>query len=60
MVAMHNYENKAYYHYDVHNLYGHSQAIATHNAFKKLKVGKRPFVLTRSNYVGTGKYSAHW
>lgn len=60
MIAVHKYNGKLYYHYDVHNLYAHSQAIATYDAFKKLKVGKRPFVLTRSNFIGTGKYAAHW
>lgn len=30
MIALHNKDNKQYYHYDVHNLYGHSQAIASY------------------------------
>ncbi len=24
------------------------------------KNGMRPFVVTRSNFIGTGKYSGHW
>ncbi|WCJ19441.1 Alpha-glucosidase [Euphorbia peplus] len=45
--------------YDAHSLYGFTQAIATHKALLETR-GKRPFVLTRSSFVGTGKYSAHW
>jgi hypothetical protein len=30
MIALHSKDNKPYYHYDVHNLYGHSQAIASY------------------------------
>jgi alpha-glucosidase (family GH31 glycosyl hydrolase) len=46
-------------HYYVHNLYGHSEAIATHNALKSIQ-NRRPFVLSRSTFPSGGRYTAHW
>lgn len=47
-------------HYDVHSLYGHFHAKVTYSALEKIHEGKRPMILSRSTYSGSGKYAAHW
>lgn len=43
-----------------HNQYALGMAIATREGFEKAHPGKRPFVISRSGYVGVGKYAAIW
>ncbi|XP_038011667.1 maltase-glucoamylase, intestinal-like [Motacilla alba alba] len=46
-------------HYNTHSLFGWSQTEPTFNAVQQA-TGKRAFVLSRSTFVGSGKYGAHW
>ena len=45
--------------YNMHNLYGISEQIATHNGLTEIR-NKRPFLLTRSSFLGSGKQTAKW
>ena len=44
--------------YDTKDLYGHSMSQATRNHFNQMN--KRGFILTRSNFAGTGSLANHW
>ncbi|KAF5269885.1 hypothetical protein FQR65_LT05683 [Abscondita terminalis] len=46
-------------HYNVHNLYGFTQAIVTNFALADIR-GKRPLVISRSSFPGLGRYAGHW
>jgi alpha-glucosidase (family GH31 glycosyl hydrolase) len=47
--------------YDTHNLYGHMECQATYTALVEIYGSRRkPFILTRSSFIGTGKYAAKW
>ncbi|KAF8976085.1 hypothetical protein BGZ46_008584 [Entomortierella lignicola] len=46
--------------YDAHNLYGHMEAIATYNAIRSINPEKKPFVLSRSTFPGSGQFACKW
>ena len=47
-------------HYNVHSLYGWSEAQATTAALQALNPKNRTFILSRSTFVGSGRWAAHW
>lgn len=46
--------------YDVHNLNGHQILNATYSGLEHVFPSKRPFILGRATFAGSGKYAAHW
>ena len=47
-------------HEKYHNQYALGMQMATFQGFLQAKPNERPFILTRSGFVGTAKYSAAW
>lgn len=52
-------EKKEFMHYDVHNLYALTEAVATSKALANIRK-RRSLILSRSSYVSSGRYTAHW
>lgn len=46
--------------YDIHNLFGAEIINATYNALLQVIPGKRPFIIGRSNFAGSGSLAGHW
>lgn len=46
--------------YDIHNLYGYTQEIATFEALLNIEPKKRPFLISRSTFAGSGTKTGHW
>ncbi|OQE11223.1 hypothetical protein PENFLA_c076G02299 [Penicillium flavigenum] len=46
--------------YDVHNLWGHQIPKAIYDGMLRMWPGKRPFLLGRSTFAGSGKWAGHW
>ena len=49
-----------YLEYDFHNLFGHQILNATFRALQDVFPGKRPFIIGRGTFAGSGKYAGHW
>ncbi|THD18365.1 Lysosomal alpha-glucosidase, partial [Fasciola hepatica] len=47
-------------HYNRHNLYGYDHARVTRTVLNRMFPTKRPFVLSRSTFAGSGRYTIHW
>lgn len=57
---VHENDGNPLFHEECHNAYGLLTARASWEAWKELKPGERPFVLTRSTYAGGQRYGATW
>ncbi|KAH8892329.1 glycoside hydrolase family 31 protein [Thozetella sp. PMI_491] len=46
--------------YDFHNLFGHQILNATYHGLLKISPEKRPFIIGRGTFAGSGKFAGHW
>lgn len=46
--------------YNLFNTYGYDQSRVTYDSLTSIEPNVRPFILSRSTFVGSGKYAAHW
>jgi len=46
--------------YDLEGIFGHMMTNATYYSLLETKPNKRPFIITRAGFTGTGNWSAKW
>lgn len=46
--------------YNLHNTWGYQEEVATYEAMLTIYPGKRPFLISRSTFVGAGRVTGHW
>ena len=47
-------------HYNVHNMYGHSEMQATCTALQAVRPNARCFVISRSTFLSSSRHGGHW
>jgi len=45
---------------EIHNLFGHLMSRAANLAVREIYPGKRPFLISRSTFAGSGTWTGHW
>ncbi|KAI0318301.1 glycosyl hydrolases family 31-domain-containing protein [Amylostereum chailletii] len=45
---------------DTHNLFGYMEERATHLALLRDRPSERPFLISRSTFAGSGRWTGHW
>ncbi len=55
-----DYDNQPTNHKTAHNIYGMQMARSTYDGAKQFKPNERPFILTRSAFAGSQRFSAIW
>ncbi|KAK6335697.1 hypothetical protein TWF696_002461 [Orbilia brochopaga] len=59
-IAVESLHYKGVREYELHNLFGHLNCKTTYETLTRLRPKRRPFILTRSAFAGTGKYASKW
>lgn len=64
-IAVHAVSPNATHHggtleYDFHNVFGHQILNATYHALLDVFPSRRPFIIGRSQFAGSGKWAGHW
>ena len=60
MNSVHYGDSKINTEYNTHNIFGHMEVVSTYNSLKNSFRKNRPFILSRSTFVSSGRYTAHW
>jgi len=58
--AFHNFKGNKIHHDELHNAYSLFQVISTYEGFIKARPNQRPFILSRSGFIGIQSFAALW